>query len=495
MPPPRLSTPTLWVLLVVFAGAITVLVHQLFETARTSLRNEQDRALERERTAYLVAAQDYTSGIFRSSIAELASFHEEGLAHALTQWDNANDVVLRTHVLTGDAETPPLIDAADYLHTRFSVSNAPGLGDDLGYQAENLENVRYAGRVAAPFAGWAASLVDPLAPWIIWYRTGPAEPIRVAEIDTTSILQQLARLHRDDTIATLRLEPAPFAEDPPLELLPAHALIVEPGALFRQRAQSTRLLGAAAFLALGALLVSAAILIHRSQRDARDALRKTTFVSLVSHELRTPVTSIRMFADMLEDPTLPPEKRARFTATIQRESARLGHLIERLLAFNALEKRSAPPPRQPVELTTLLRETVETATPPLAAAGLTPTLTLPVEPLTVSTDAQTVRQALLNLCDNAAKYAPRTGDLRIELSTTDGSAQLTVTDRGPGIGTAQRPRLFEPFVQGHDRLTDKQPGLGLGLALSRAALRSVGGDLVLLPAAPGATFAIRLPLA
>jgi signal transduction histidine kinase len=119
---------------------------------------------------------------------------------------------------------------------------------------------------------------------------------------------------------------------------------------------------------------------------------------------------------------------------------------------------------------------------------------LPTASVFAVTDQSTLKQALLNLLDNAAKYAAG-GSVQIKLTENATSVLVTVHDRGPGIPSAIRDRLFEPFVQGGQTLTNKSPGVGLGLSLARGMLRQVGANLVLLESSHGAAFEIRLPKA
>ena len=110
-------------------------------------------------------------------------------------------------------------------------------------------------------------------------------------------------------------------------------------------------------------------------------------------------------------------------------------------------------------------------------------------------DSSTLKQALINLLDNAIKYAGENGIVQITLSVTSHLVLLRVADQGPGIPRAIRDRAFEPFVQGGQTLTNKAPGVGLGLSLARGTLRQAGADLVLLDSPRGAVFEIRLPKA
>lgn len=235
-------------------------------------------------------------------------------------------------------------------------------------------------------------------------------------------------------------------------------------------------------------------------RAANDRLQeldrlKDDFISTVTHELRTPLTSIRMFADMLAAPHLPEEKRQKFAGTISRESRRLGGLIERLLAFNALERGKPAGPLAPVDVAALAAETLDEIGAALAECGMRLERELPPDALLVTTDHDAVKQALINLLDNAAKYARDGGVVRVALRAQAARVILSVSDRGPGIPRAQRARVFEPFAQGGaGALTDQAAGLGLGLSIARGLLRRAGGDLVLAHGDSGAVFEIHLPI-
>lgn len=246
---------------------------------------------------------------------------------------------------------------------------------------------------------------------------------------------------------------------------------------------------------LGLFLGGGALLTLQTRRSAREAERRITFVAQVSHELRTPLTSIRMFADLLAAPAVDDAKRERFAGRIADESRRLGALIERLLAFNALEKGTRKVERTAVDVGAVVAEVAEEMRGALAAVGLVLELEIPATAPAAEGERSTVKQALINLLDNAAKYAPGSGPVTVALRADASRLRLTVADRGPGVPREIRGRAFEPFVQGGRTLTDKSPGVGLGLSIARGLLRQAGGELVLLDTATGAAFEIRLPLA
>jgi len=533
--PRRLRASLLWLGFAVAALAAGLAVHRLYATVRREIADQGARALQQEQAAARERIRSYTAEVRRSTLSELTAFHVDGLGYALRQWDEANEIIVGTFQWeatrgflpgfelpatgpkTGDvarlwqelrewrtshagAKVREAIDVGGFHTVVYRTLDNPTLSAaDLGYQSENLDILAHAGRPVDPWAGWAGSATDATAPWIFWYQAGPDAPVRGCLVNPAPIIVQLRGEFADTSVARLALVAAGAAgvtRDPRtakvLEGLPAYRLTAESGDVFRAKESNARLTALVAALLFGLFLLGAAVLTAYTRREAREAERKITFVAQVSHELRTPLTSIRMFADLLGEPGLPDAKRAKFAGTISTESRRLGALIERLLAFNTLELGGKKIDCQPVDVTALVRDTVEAMNPTLRAAGLSPELELPAEPAVALSDASTLKQALLNLLDNAAKYARDTGPLQIALTATPEQIRLRVADRGPGIPDSIRRRLFEPFVQGGQTLTDKSPGVGLGLSLARGLLRQTGADLVWLSGEPGAVFEVRM---
>jgi signal transduction histidine kinase len=224
---------------------------------------------------------------------------------------------------------------------------------------------------------------------------------------------------------------------------------------------------------------------------------KDDFVSTVSHELRTPLTSIRAFAEILHDnPDTKPEKRQQFVGIILRETERLTRLINQMLDLAKIESGRAEWGAESVDLKDVVREAVESTGGLYREKGVA----LAVDPLPdvppVIADRDRLMQVMLNLLSNAVKFSSAgTGRVRVALRREADALRVDVSDNGPGIAPADHEKIFEKFRQGGETLTDRPPGTGLGLPISRRIVRQFGGELwVESSPGAGATFSFTVPL-
>ncbi len=231
------------------------------------------------------------------------------------------------------------------------------------------------------------------------------------------------------------------------------------------------------------------------RRELQLAGQKSNFVSQVSHELKTPLTSIRMYSELLHEhgPKLPEDRQARYLQVLVDETERLTRLVNNVLDFSRLDNG-----RRRYNLArTDLRELLESLAPlcgeSLAAAGLKLNLILPEGPACCVIDRDSLLQVIFNLIDNAAKYAPESGKLDIELTRSGKHWEIHIRDYGPGITRGSAEKLFQKFYRVNTELNSKTSGFGLGLSISRGLLRDQGGDLKFVHASPGAGFIIILP--
>jgi signal transduction histidine kinase len=245
--------------------------------------------------------------------------------------------------------------------------------------------------------------------------------------------------------------------------------------------------------------------------------RRAAFVSAVTHELRTPLTTFRMYAEMLEEGMAPEGKRVRYLGTLRREADRLGELVENVLAYARIESDRAPLAPETLAVAKLVERVRERLEERSRAGGLELHVELPpaLADVAVRVDPAAVEQILFNLVDNATKYAPsRQASLGAETSDDDdgpsatasrlelraaaagrGRIELSVRDHGPGIDAAEREAIFEPFSKARAHASGTQPGVGLGLALSRRLAQQLGGTLWVEAAEPGARFVLTVPRA
>lgn len=273
------------------------------------------------------------------------------------------------------------------------------------------------------------------------------------------------------------LEPGPEPEPPPAGWTPLRVGLL--------------LSWIAALFGLAAVGFFGWTLINLSEKRIR-------FVSAVTHELRTPLTAMRLYTDLLSSGMIADEaKQKEYLRTLGHESERLNTLIENVLDFARLEKRSVQAHRLPIPVTDLLTQVRQTWSERLANEGreLVVISTLPQEQ-TVTTDARIAGQIIGILVDNARKYSRDAEEKRIWLWAKPGNNAivLEVEDRGPGIAAGECGSIFKPFRRGQN--VSATGGAGLGLALAKQWTDLLGGKLSYRPASggTGACFCLELPI-
>jgi signal transduction histidine kinase len=238
---------------------------------------------------------------------------------------------------------------------------------------------------------------------------------------------------------------------------------------------------------------------YEAERETVEELRRLSalradFVSLVSHELRSPMASLIGSAQTLRERwrELGPEQRESFLGLIVHETTRLASLVEDVLDTSRIEAGTFSYAFADVDLGPLVRAAAtaaESGQDEVAVraevAGALPT---------VRGDAERLRQVVSNLIDNAVKYSPAGGEVRVSTRAENGRVEIAVTDRGPGIPAEQQRLIFEKF--GRAKLGDKtKPGTGLGLFIARSIAEAHGGEIEVHSAPDrGATFVLKLPL-
>ncbi|MGK3987086.1 AAA family ATPase [Sorangium sp. So ce136] len=233
--------------------------------------------------------------------------------------------------------------------------------------------------------------------------------------------------------------------------------------------------------------------------EAQEAIeRRDEFLLVASHELKTPLTSLTMQAHLIERllpryqrAEVPPERIEAAFQVLNRQIARLGHLINELLDVTRLNAGRMTLARAPVDLTALAREVVERMSQQLAVAHCRVQLDLDA-PLIGHWDPSRVEQVLINLLSNAMKYGAG-GPIDVVVRGQADRALLVVRDHGIGIAEADQARIFERFERAVS--VRNFGGLGLGLYIVRWIVTSHGGTIrVESKPGAGATFIVELPL-
>lgn len=202
---------------------------------------------------------------------------------------------------------------------------------------------------------------------------------------------------------------------------------------------------------------------------------KNQFVNAVSHDLRVPLTSVMGYAEFLEDGIgghLSPQQSV-FVDQIQKNAIRLTHLVDDLLDFARMEAGTLKLNLEEGDLTARIREVVESLAPQIEAAGLTLSLELPEEPAMACIDGPRIERVLFNLLNNAMKFTPAQGRIRVRVASGPEGVRAEVHDTGAGIASEDLPKLFKPFSQLEG--SERKGGTGLGLNIVKLLVEAHGG--------------------
>jgi signal transduction histidine kinase len=232
---------------------------------------------------------------------------------------------------------------------------------------------------------------------------------------------------------------------------------------------------------------------RRVEELARLSQLRADFVSLVSHELRSPMAAVIGAARTLQDRwrMLTAAQRESFLALIGDETSRLAALVADVLDTSRIEAGTFSYRFDEVDLGRLVDEAVESAV--LAQQDVRVVASVHGRLPAIRGDRARLRQVLGNLIDNAVKYSPEGGEVRVSAAAVNAAVRIAVRDDGPGIPRDQQRRIFEKFGR-VDVPGASKPGTGLGLFIARSIAEAHGGSLdVSSGIEPGTTFTVVLP--
>jgi two-component system OmpR family sensor kinase len=225
-----------------------------------------------------------------------------------------------------------------------------------------------------------------------------------------------------------------------------------------------------------------------AREASQERLRR--FIADASHELRTPLVSIRGYAELFRmGAAREPEDVAKAMRRIEEEAARMGVLVEDLLTLARLDEvREAP--HDSVELSVLARDAVDDA----RATAPEREITLDAEPVTVTGDADQLRQVLANLLRNALVHTPPGTPIEVSVEGDEDAVRLAIRDHGPGLPAGDPDALFERFWRAEGGRERGKDGAGLGLAIVAGIIDGHRGTVSAANAlGGGAEFQVRLP--
>lgn len=218
------------------------------------------------------------------------------------------------------------------------------------------------------------------------------------------------------------------------------------------------------------------------------------FISTVSHEIQSPLTSIRGFAQALQNEHLTAEERAHYLNIIETESTRLSKLSDNLLALALFESENYQMEPKPFRLDVQIRDVVLACEPQWKEKDIE--MQLEQEPVTITADEDLLRQVWTNLIYNSIKFTPPHGRIWIALHPHGEMAEFRIADTGIGIAAQDREHVFERFFKADKARDRSKGGNGLGLAIAKTIVNRHHGMITVESVVDkGTTFRVELPLA
>ncbi|CAN5307691.1 hypothetical protein BH23BAC1_BH23BAC1_24170 [soil metagenome] len=244
------------------------------------------------------------------------------------------------------------------------------------------------------------------------------------------------------------------------------------------------------------LLLALWLVFKNIKKEISLAQQKSDFVSNVSHEIRTPLSLISMFAEtLLMDRVKSEEKRKEYYAIISQEANRLAGIVNKILSFSRIEADKMTYDFKETDLNGLVVETLKDYHYHLKNSGFEYGLDTNQELEKINLDKEIVKEALINLLDNAIKYSNGSKSISIKTGKEGKYAFVEVKDQGIGIAKEDQKYVFDKFYRVSSGLVHNTKGTGLGLALVKQIMNAHKGNVTLdSTLEKGSTFRLNFPL-
>ena len=326
------------------------------------------------------------------------------------------------------------------------------------------------------------------------------EIFEIAASQTKKLLALDAFALRDNDLSKLGITGTSLCKTESCTYYPIHASNTVYGAI---GIQSTKTVDAFENSILLSILGECALALE-SERNAREKEAsailaeqeklRANLLRTISHDLRTPLTSISGNADNLlaNDEAFDAETRRQIYTDIREDSEWLISLVENLLSVSRMGDGKSDIRMSAEVVSDVIDEAVRRTEKNASEHKLTVKESDGI--LLARMDARLIVQVLINLIDNAIKYTPSGSEIEISAVEKDNEIAITVADNGHGIADEIKPRVFDMFYTGAEKIADSRRSLGLGLALCKSIVNAHGGEITVSDNKPhGAVFTFTLP--
>ena len=224
--------------------------------------------------------------------------------------------------------------------------------------------------------------------------------------------------------------------------------------------------------------------------------QRKEFVTNVSHELKTPMTTISGYVDGILDGTIPPEKGRQYLELVSQETKRLNRLVRSMLDISRLQEQGGMPEEQKsrFDLSELAGQVLITFEQKIIEKDISVEVEMPEHPVFTRANQDAINQVIYNLVDNAVKFCPQGGNLKVTVREGGNKAYLSVANDGEGIPAQELPLVFERFHKLDKSRSRNRDSWGLGLYIVKTIVDSHGENISVTSSENNTEFTFTLPL-